>query len=284
MSNLDETRWLSARPDAASHPARVTLVGAGPGDPELLTVKAARALGSASIVLYDHLVSREVLELVPPSADLVYVGKESAHHTLPQEDIIELMLRIARSGRPVLRLKGGDPYIFGRGGEETQALAAAGVPFEVIPGISAAQGASASAGIPLTHRDHAAGVLCVTGHLRAGARDELDLDWPALARARQTLVVYMGVAALPVISAQLIRHGLDAQTPAAVIERATLADQRTLVGTLQTLPAIAQQHEVRAPALIMIGSVVSLHHVLAPAMRLPQCDSLDEAQAVLAAL
>ena len=183
-----------------------------------------------------------------------------------------------------MRLKGGDPFIFGRGGEETQALAAAGVPFEVIPGISAAQGASASAGIPLTHRDHAAGVLCVTGHLRAGASDELDLDWPALARARQTLVVYMGVAALPVISAQLIHHGLDAQTPAAVIERATLADQRTLVGTLQTLPAIAQQHQVRAPALIMIGSVVSLHQVLAPAMRLAQCDSLDEAQAVLATL
>ncbi|MDH5538097.1 MAG: uroporphyrinogen-III C-methyltransferase [Rhizobacter sp.] len=278
MSNLDETRWLSPQPGVMPRPARVLLVGAGPGDPDLLTVKAARALASASIVLYDHLVSREVLALVPPEADLVYVGKESAMHTLPQEAIIELMLRIARSGRPVLRLKGGDPYIFGRGGEEAQALAAAGVPFEVVPGISAAQGASASAGIPLTHRDHAAGVLCVTGHLRVGARDELDLDWPALARPRQTLVVYMGVAALPVISAQLIRHGLDAQTPAAVIERATLPGQRTLVGNLQNLPDLARQQGVRAPALIVIGSVVSLHHELAAAMCLPECDSLDDPQ------
>ena len=263
MSNLQETRYFSVELRQAAQPATVTLVGAGPGDPELLTVKAARAIAAARIVLYDHLVSRPVLELVPPGADLVYVGKESAHHTLPQGSIIELMLRLARSGRPVLRLKGGDPYIFGRGGEEAQALAEAGVPFEVIPGISAAQGAAASAGIPLTHRDHAARVLWVTGHLRAGATDTLDLDWPVLARAGQTLVVYMGVASLPVLSAQLIHHGLDPQTPAAVIERATLPEQRTLVGTVQTLPALAREYRVQAPALIMIGGVVSLHKVLA---------------------
>lgn len=263
MSNLQETRYFSVELRQAAQPATVTLVGAGPGDPDLLTVKAARAIAAARIVLYDHLVSRPVLELVPAGADLVYVGKESAHHTLPQGDIIELMLRLARSGRPVLRLKGGDPYIFGRGGEEAQALAEAGVPFEVIPGISAAQGAAASAGIPLTHRDHAARVLWVTGHLRAGATDTLDLDWPVLARAGQTLVVYMGVASLPVLSAQLIHHGLDPQTPAAVIERATLPEQRTLVGTVQTLPALAREYRVQAPALIMIGGVVSLHKVLA---------------------
>ncbi len=264
MSNLQETRYFTVELRQAPQPATVTLVGAGPGDPELLTVKAARAIAAARIVLYDHLVSRPVLELVPPGADLVYVGKESAHHTMPQEGIIELMLRLARSGRPVLRLKGGDPYVFGRGGEEAQALAEAGVPFEVIPGISAAQGAAASAGIPLTHRDHAARVLWVTGHLRAGTTDTLDLDWPVLARAGQTLVVYMGVASLSVLSAQLIHHGLDPKTPAAVIERATLPGQRTLVGTVQSLPALAREHRVSAPALIMIGGVVSLHKVLAP--------------------
>jgi uroporphyrin-III C-methyltransferase len=263
MSDLQESRYFTVELPQASEPATVTLVGAGPGDPELLTVKAARAIAAARIVLYDHLVSRQVLELVPPGADLVYVGKERAFHSLPQEDIIELMLRLARSGRPVLRLKGGDPYIFGRGGEEAQALAEAGVPFEVIPGISAAQGAAASAGIPLTHRDHAARVLWVTGHLRVDATVTLDLDWPALARAGQTLVVYMGVASLPVLSAQLIHHGLDPQTPAAVIERATLPDQRTLVGTVQSLPDLAREGRVVAPALIMIGGVVSLHGILA---------------------
>jgi uroporphyrin-III C-methyltransferase len=248
-----------ARPAAAAAPGLVTLVGAGPGDPELLTLKAARAIAAARLVLYDQLVSHEVLELLPADAERIYVGKRSAHHALPQEEIIALMLALARSGRAVLRLKGGDPYIFGRGGEEAQALAEAGVPFEVIPGISAAQGAAAAAGIPLTHRDHAASVTCVTGHLRAGTPDEFALDWPALARARQTLVVYMGVAALPVISRQLVRHGLAPDTPAAVIEHATLPTQRTLVGTLATLPALARQQRVKSPALIVIGAVVSLH-------------------------
>ena len=269
---------------AAPRPAKVTLVGAGPGDPELLTVKAARAIAAARLVLYDKLVSREILALLPPEADRVYVGKECAHHSLPQDAIIELMLRLARSGRPVLRLKGGDPYTFGRGGEEAQALAEAGVPFEVIPGISAAQGAAAAAGIPLTHRDHASSVLCVTGHLRAEAGEPLALDWPALARSRQTLVVYMGLASLPVLSAQLIHHGLPAQTPAAIVERATLAAQRTLVGTLQSLPALAQEARIQAPALIVIGSVVSLHAVLAARRGEAHCTPLDPAQSLVAAL
>jgi uroporphyrin-III C-methyltransferase len=241
-------------------PAKVTLVGAGPGDPDLLTVAAARALRRASLVLYDHLVSRDVLDLVPHDADRIYVGKESARHTLPQDDITALMIRMARSGKPVLRLKGGDPYVFGRGGEEAQALAEAGVPFEVIPGISAAQGAAACAGMPLTHRDHAASVVFATGHLRADGRGTgLDLDWDTLARPRQTVVIYMGVGTLPRLCAQLMMHGLAPHTPAAIVERATCADQRTLVGTVQTLPALADAHGVKPPALIIIGTVVSLH-------------------------
>jgi len=280
MSHLKEPLHFTVELRHAAQPAKVTLVGAGPGDPELLTVKAARALAAARIVLYDHLVSKDVLKLVSPQADLVYVGKESSQHTLPQPAIIELMLRLARSGKPVLRLKGGDPYIFGRGGEEAQALAEAGVPFEVIPGISAAQGMSACAGIPLTHRDHAQSVVWVTGHLREGLADPLALDWPMLARPHQTLVVYMGVASLPRLSAQLIVHGLAADTPAAVVERATLPEQRTIVGTLQSLPALAQEQRVCSPALIVIGSVVSLHAVLGQAAA--RGDEMDDSRKVWA--
>lgn len=280
MSHLEPASIFAEHAGSATpHPAKVTLVGAGPGDPELLTLKAARALAAARLVLYDNLVSREVLALIPPEADRVFVGKESANHSLPQEAIIELMLRLARSGRPVLRLKGGDPYTFGRGGEEAQALAEAGVPFEVVPGISAAQGAAASCGIPLTHRDHASSVHWVTGHLRAGT--ELALDWPTLARPRQTLVVYMGLASLPVLAAQLIHHGLAADTPAALVERATLPGQRTIVGTLQTLPALAQDHGVKSPALILIGGVVQLQSLLAPGTA-AECATLDAAQSLAA--
>ena len=262
MSDLHEALHLTT----ARRAAKVTLVGAGPGDPELLTIKAAKALAAASLVLYDHLVGKEVLELLPKSADRIYVGKESGHHTLSQDGIIDLMLRLARSGKPVLRLKGGDPYIFGRGGEEVQALAAAGVPFEVIPGISAAQGAAAAAGMPLTHRDHAGAVVFATGHLRGkGDQRRVDLDWTMLARPHQTVVIYMGVGTLAVICAQLIAHGLPPDTPAATIERATCADQRTVVGTLTTLPTLALLHAVKPPALIMIGAVVALHDTLAPA-------------------
>ncbi|MBP6224673.1 MAG: uroporphyrinogen-III C-methyltransferase [Rhizobacter sp.] len=246
--------------------AKVTLVGAGPGDPDLLTLKAAKALQASHLVMYDHLVGKQVLDLVPRAADRIYVGKESGHHTLTQGGIIDMMVRLARSGRPVLRLKGGDPYIFGRGGEEVQALVANGIPFEVIPGISAAQGAAACAGIPLTHRDHAGALVFVTGHLRSqGNESVVDLDWPMLARPGQTLVIYMGVGTLPVICAQLIAHGSSPDTPAALIERATLPGQRTVAGTLQTLPILALVHDVRAPALIMIGGVVALHEQLGSA-------------------
>lgn len=267
MQLLDDP---ALRPPASVRPARavpgtVTLVGAGPGDPELLTLKAARALRQASLVLYDHLVGQEVLALVPPGAERLYVGKESSRHTLSQEAIIELMLRLAREGRSLVRLKGGDGYIFGRGGEEAQALAEAGIPFEVIPGLSAAQGAAASAGIPLTHRDHAGTLIFATGHGREDR--EVELDWEVLARPRQTVVIYMGVATLPTICAKLIAHGLDATTPAALVERATTPEERCITGSVATLATLAQVHRVRPPALIVIGTVVSLQPLLSRTLR-----------------
>lgn len=268
MTTFDETRYFSPlAPGASDLPPLVSLVGAGPGDPDLLTVKAVRLLAAARLVVYDKLVSREVLRLINPQADLIYVGKQSGHHTLTQQEIIELLLKLARSGRPVLRLKGGDPYVFGRGGEEAQALADAGIAFEVVPGITAAQGMAAATGIPLTHRDHATQVVYVTGHLRdeAGERG-LELDWTCLARPHQTLVIYMGVATLGRVCSQLEHHGLAADTPAAVVENATLPGQRTITGTLRTLPTLARVHAVRAPALVVIGGVVALHAQLAPAM------------------
>lgn len=261
MTTVVETRFFSPlAPGASALAPKVSLVGAGPGDPDLLTVKALRLLQQAQMVVYDKLVSCEVLAMINPLADRIYVGKHSGHHTLTQEEIIKLLLRLARSGRSVLRLKGGDPYIFGRGGEEAQALAAAGIAFEVVPGITAAQGMAAACGIPLTHRDHATQVVYVTGHLRdeAGARG-LELDWGCLARPHQTLVIYMGIATLDHLCEKLRQHGLAADTPAAVVENATLAQQRTIIGTLRTLPTLARVHAVRAPALVVVGGVVTLH-------------------------
>ncbi|HMO45831.1 MAG TPA: uroporphyrinogen-III C-methyltransferase [Rubrivivax sp.] len=265
MSALDEPlRFDTPALRPLPQPAKVTLVGGGPGDPELLTLKAARALQACRLVMYDHLVGKDVLDLVPRQADRIYVGKQAGQHTLTQAGIIDLMVRLARAGKPVLRLKGGDPYIFGRGGEEAQALAAHGVPFEVIPGISAAQGAAAAAGMPLTHREHAGTLVLATGHLCSSDDAQAPaLDWDQLARPRQTVVIYMGVGALPTICSQLIHHGLAPDTPAAVVERATLPTQRTIAGTVQTLPALALVHEVRAPALIFVGGVVALHEQLA---------------------
>ena len=260
LGNLADAPSGGALPRLApSEWGRVTLVGAGPGDAELLTLKAARVLASADLVLYDNLVSSDVLGHVAVGAERIYVGKKSRNHTLPQEGIIELMVRLAQSGRSLVRLKGGDPYIFGRGGEEAEALAAAGIACDTVPGISAAQGAAASAGIPLTHRDHAAILVFATGHLQGEEGERtVALDWAALARPRQTVVIYMGVGTLPIICAQLIAHGLPASTPAAMIERATLPGQRSIVGTLQTLPALSVAHGVHPPALIMIGDTVTL--------------------------
>ena len=260
LGNLADAPSGGALPRLApSEWGRVTLVGAGPGDAELLTLKAARVLASADLVLYDNLVSSDVLGHVAVGAERIYVGKKSRNHTLPQEGIIELMVRLAQSGRSLVRLKGGDPYIFGRGGEEAEALAAAGIACDTVPGISAAQGAAASAGIPLTHRDHAAMLVFATGYLQGEEGERtVALDWAALARPRQTVVIYMGVGTLPTICTQLIAHGLPASTPAAMIERATLPGQRSIVGTLQTLPALSVAHGVHPPALIMIGDTVTL--------------------------
>ena len=265
MTTLDETRFFSPLdPGADRLPAKVTLVGGGPGDPDLLTLKAARALAEARLVLYDKLVSKEVLKLVNPQADLIYVGKQSGQHVLTQDGIIELMVRLASSGRSVVRLKGGDPYIFGRGGEEAQALAAAGIAFEVIPGISAAQGMAAAAGIPLTHRDHATQVVFVTGHLRDERHGRgLELDWASLARPHQTIVIYMGVATLPIVCRELARHGLGADTPAAVIENVTLPSQRVVTGCLSAVRPVGRERGARAPPLLVIGGVVGLHAELA---------------------
>lgn len=249
---------------SASRLGTVTLVGAGPGDPELLTVKAAKALASATLVLHDNLVSPAVLGLVAPHAERIDVGKQSGRHTMPQEDITALMVRHARAGRDLVRLKGGDPYIFGRGGEEVAGLAEAGVPFVVIPGITAAQGAAAYAGMPLTHRDHAHSVVLATGHLQGAHGDRhVDLDWSSLVHTQQTVVIYMGIGALPIICEQLMAHGLAADTPAALVERASLPEQRTITGTVGRLAALAVSHQVKSPALIIIGSVTTLHDQLA---------------------
>lgn len=264
MSFMEDPRRFEpapAAPEGSGQPGKVTLVGAGPGPVDLLTVRAARVLGEAQAVLYDHLVSAEVMALVGPCAQRIYVGKESARHSMPQGDIIALMLQMARAGTPLVRLKGGDSFIFGRGGEEAVALAQAGIPFEVVPGVSAAQGAGACAGIPLTHRDHAGTLVLATGHLRG--EHEAALDWPLLARPRQTVVFYMGVATLPTICAQLQAHGLPGRTPAAIVERATMPDQRCITGTLDTLPALAVEQKVQAPALVIVGEVVALQPVLA---------------------
>jgi uroporphyrin-III C-methyltransferase len=246
---------------ATTQPGFVHLVGAGPGDPELLTVKAARVIARAQVVVYDQLVGAGVLELLPRNAHRIYAGKQQGCHALPQSEINRLLVALARRGRRVVRLKGGDPYVFGRGGEEAEHLAQHGIPFEVVPGVTSASGAAASIGVPLTHRGLARAVVFATGHLQDGS---LDLDWTALARPRQTVVIYMGITRVADICAQLVAHGLPPQTPAATVERATTADERVVTATVGTLAAQAAAAGVKPPALIVVGEVVSLRAVLAP--------------------
>ncbi|MDD3481454.1 uroporphyrinogen-III C-methyltransferase [Azovibrio restrictus] len=233
----------------------VALVGAGPGDPELLTLKALRLIQAADVVVHDNLVGQDIMAMIPQAVARIYVGKKASNHTLPQEEISALLLRLAREGKRVVRLKGGDPFVFGRGGEEMEVLLAAGIPVQIVPGITAALGAGAAFGFPLTHRDHAQSCVFVTGHLKDHS---VNLDWPALARPGQTLVFYMGIAGLETIAAELQAHGLAGSTPAALVYKATLPEQQRWSCTLATLVDTARQHQVKPPALVIIGSVLEL--------------------------
>lgn len=239
---------------------RVFLVGAGPGDAELLTLRAVRLLQQAEVIVYDHLVSPEVLGFASQTAERIYAGKRRNEHSMRQEQINALLIRLAREGKQVVRLKGGDPFIFGRGGEEMQALAGQGVAFEVVPGVTAASGVSCYAGIPLTHRDHAQSCIFVTGHLKDGSAD---LDWFCLARPRQTLVIYMGLAGLPEICRQLVRHGAAPELPVAVVQDGSIASQKVVVGTLSDIAERVAREGLASPSLTIIGEVVKLREHLA---------------------
>ena len=245
--------------ETAAGRGHVALVGAGPGDPGLLTLRALRVLGEADVILHDSLASDEVLQLARRDATRLCVGKRAGGRATPQAQINALLVEHARAGRRVVRLKGGDPFVFGRGGEELEALRAACIAYEVVPGITAAAACAAYAGIPLTHRDHAQSVRLVTAH----ARDSLDtLDWPALAQERQTLAFYMGVARLELLQQRLLAHGRGADTPFALIENGTRPEQRIVAGTLTELSHLARAHAVESPALLIVGEVAALAHAL----------------------
>ena len=234
---------------------KVWLVGAGPGDPELLTVKAARLIAAADAIVYDNLVGPGIIELARADAERIYAGKKAADHALPQEEINALLVRLARQGKSVVRLKGGDPFIFGRGGEEVQALRDAGIHVGVVSGVTAASGCATAVGFPLTHRDLAQSLVLVTGHRQYG---DSEFDWSALARPGQTLVFYMGVGRAGEIAEHLIANGLPARTPAAVVRHGTLPDQQVVIATLATLAERIAQAKLRPPALIIVGEVVGL--------------------------
>ncbi|WP_293266830.1 uroporphyrinogen-III C-methyltransferase [Neptunomonas sp.] len=238
---------------------KVFLVGAGPGNPDLLTVKALRLIQSADCVIYDRLVSAEIMSHVPKDALCLFVGKEAGFHSLPQDEINDLIVKQYHLGKSIIRLKGGDPYTFGRGGEEAEILCEANIPFEVVPGITAAAGCSAAVGIPLTHRNHAQSVRYITGHLKKG---KLDLDWPSFSSPNQTLVFYMGLGALETITQQLLNHGCPSTLEVALIERGTTPQQRLLTGNLSNIAKRCLDRKMKSPCLIIIGSVVSLSNIL----------------------
>jgi len=248
-----------ANEDASLTKGEVYLVGGGPGDPELLTLRALRLMQQADVVLYDRLVSDGVMDLVRRDAERIYVGKRRSEHAMQQENINQLLVDLAKQGKRVLRLKGGDPFIFGRGGEEIELLAQNNIPFQVVPGITAASGCAAYAGIPLTHRDYAQSVRFVTGHLKD---DSINVQWPELANPTQTIVFYMGLVGLKDICESLIAHGREPATPVALIERGTTQQQRVLIADLATIAALVESQEVHAPTLFIVGDVVKLHENL----------------------
>ena len=237
----------------------VYLVGAGPGDPELLSFKALRLMQKADVVIYDRLVSEPIMNLIRQDAEKIYVGKQRADHAMPQENINQLLARLALEGKKVLRLKGGDPFIFGRGGEEIESLIHDDIPFQIVPGITAASGCASYAGIPLTHRDHSQACIFVTGHLRDGT---VNLNWKMLAHEKQTLVFYMGMHGSKIICEELIKHGLKETTPAALIAKGTTADQEVIIGNLKNMPQIIMDNKIVPPTLLIIGDVVTLHNKL----------------------
>jgi uroporphyrin-III C-methyltransferase/precorrin-2 dehydrogenase/sirohydrochlorin ferrochelatase len=259
-------RILAAPPHRLGRPAApggVTLVGAGPGDPDLLTVRALRALRAAEVVIHDRLIGPGILDLAHPKAHRIDVGKAKGRHTLPQAGINALLAEHARAGQRVVRLKGGDPFVFGRGGEELEYLRARGIPVDIVPGVTAAAGCAAAAGLPLTHRDLSSAVTFVSGQAKDGTPD---LDWPVLARNRQTLVVYMGLSTAGAIARELTAHGMDPATPAAVIENGTCPDQRVVTGTVATLERLIETNAIASPALIVIGAVAGLADAKAHAL------------------
>jgi len=244
---------------APDEQGEVFLVGAGPGDPDLLTFKALRLMQQADVVVYDRLVSQGIMDLVRRDAEFIYAGKERNKHAIQQEEINVLLARLAKEGKKVLRLKGGDPFIFGRGGEEIETLMEEGVRFQVVPGITAAAGCASYAGIPLTHRDYVQSCTFVTGHLKDGTTD---LNWKALAQPGQTIVFYMGLHGVSAICEGLIKHGLSDTTPAALVEKGTRLDQKVHIGDLTSLPDIVKNNDIQAPTLIIVGEVVKLHDKL----------------------